>query len=424
MALFDKLLGRTWQKFQARADRYVADNELGLALQEYRSAESRFDGNDGERVTLDAAIIKVRGQLREEQLARAKQFVEANVIDRARSALDSAYDHCCTDAERAEVEDQRALVMAVEEGRVVDPSSSAVADGQLELHADDRLSILLGGLESEQSEHYHNLGDDFSGGWLALQEGQFERAIELLERARKETKDDPFVLTELGRAYLALDRNEEAVGVLEKADKAKGESIYIKLHRTQALWAVKDFATAEQVLQSAHDMDEDDHEVFRAIGEHALLSGDYEPGIEAIQLMLTSTPNDISLLRMLGQLNHAAGNLDAALACYEAVLSLRWDLDPETKELVFDPPAALAAASIYLDQGKRPERIIDLLHAMLSVTSGPSASQMYLGIARAHVMKKRFSDARGALSSALALLPEEDEEGRSEVHRRLLELDA
>lgn len=423
MAFFDKLLGRTWQKYQARADRFEADGESGLALQEYRSALSLFDGTDDERAVLDAAVGKVRNRLRDEQLTRAQTFIEAGVLDRARTSLDSAYDHSQTDAERAEVEDRRALVVAIEEGRVIDPSSTAVAEGELELHPDDRLRILLGGLDGEQAKHYRSLGKDFSKGWLALQEGEFDVAVEGLEKARDANKGDAFVLTELGRAYLAVDRNDEAVAVLEDADKAESESIYIKLHRVQALWALKDFDTAEQVLQEAHDLDEEDNRVFRAIGEHALLSGDYEPGIEAVQLMLEEAPNDVNLLRMLGQLNHAAGHLDVALGCYEAVLSIRWDLDPETKELIFDAPSALAAASIYLDQEKRPERIIDLLHAMLSITEGVSASQMYLGIARAHIMKKRTSDARIALSSALALLPEDDEEHRSEVHRRLQELE-
>ena len=74
MGLFGKLLKKkTWEHFQAKGDAQVERGEFGLALQEFRSADKRFDGSDEARAELDARIKKVRGELKDVQMGRFRQ---------------------------------------------------------------------------------------------------------------------------------------------------------------------------------------------------------------------------------------------------------------------------------------------------------------------------------------------------------------
>src|SRR5690606_866912 len=97
MGFFDKLLGRNWQKLVDKGDRYREQEELGLALQEYRAAQSRFDGTEDEAQGLAERISEVRKSLRQVQIERARTLLDAGQAERAASAIESAMGHCETD---------------------------------------------------------------------------------------------------------------------------------------------------------------------------------------------------------------------------------------------------------------------------------------------------------------------------------------
>ncbi|MDX9719759.1 MAG: tetratricopeptide repeat protein [Myxococcota bacterium] len=423
MGFLDKLLGRNWKTYMDKGSALQTRGENGLALQEFRVALSKFEGSEAEREELNAKIVAVSSILRGEHLARARDLQEAAQYEPARAALESALGLSTSDEEKAEIEKLRAALRRAEEGGHADPVRAAARlHGSAEQDGvDDAFSLHLAGMDSDQASHYEELGSAFKKGFVALRQGDFDAAIRHLEKAQQKHGKDAFVMAELGRAYLAKDRDEDAARQLSKADKAHDSSIYIKLLRVEALWALKRFDEAEQVLQAAHDLDPSEHKVFRAIGEHALRSGDFEPGIEAVELMLEEDPHNMGLLRMAGQLHQASGHLEQALGYFEAVLKQQWNLDPESHELVFDPVSALGAAQIYLELKKKPDRAIDLFHAMLSITDGLAAASMYSGIARAHLLKKRKKEARQALERALELLPENADEIRAQLQERMAE---
>lgn len=426
MGFFGKLLGRTWQKYQSRGDEHRTSGELGLALQEYRTAVAKFDGTDEEKTALEERISEVRKSLRVMQMKRAENLIEAGQAERASNAVESAMSHCETDDERTEVRKLARRLDDLEAEATRDEVAEAFEHAEstsAEMSERDEFNVLLGALDHAQARHYEELGSAFRKGWLSLQRGEFEQARDKFGSVLEEHPEDPWVHAELGRAHLALDDNERANELLAKADElADEQDIYIKLHRAQVLWAVEDFETAEEVLQVAHDLDQDDARVFRAIGEHALRSGDYEPGIQAVEIMLEDAATDVGLLRMLAQLHHAKGDQEQALEFYEQVQKLRWSIDQDSRELVFDPQSALAAAQIYLEQERKQDRAIDLLHAMLSVTTGESAAAVHSMMAEAYRQKGKEADARDALDKALRLLPEEHEK-RSELEEKLAALD-
>ncbi len=421
MGLLDKVLGRDWRTYFAKGEGWATEGEWGLALQEYRSALQRVK-DDEARAQVEAAIAKAQGVLFGEAREKAATLLAAGKGEVARQAIALAERHAVGEEALSEVEALKKQARALDEVEEMGVAP-LLDDAELPPGYDEWL-ILLGALEEEQAAHYESLGEAFRLGWMALHAGEVTEALAHLEAAAKTHADDGYVACEYGRALFAADKLSEAAEAMARADTLADDVIYIKLHRVEVLWALEDFATAEAVLQAAHDLDEEDRRVFRAIGEHALRSGDVDPGIEAVELMLEDAPNDIGLLRMAGALNQAKGNLEAALRYFEMVLKLRWQIDPETHELVFDPASALGAAQIYLAKERKLERAIDLFHAMLSVTRGEAAAMMHLGIAQAQRLKKRPDEERKSLEAALELMEASEEEKKAEIRARLTELTA
>lgn len=423
MGLFDKMLKRKWHHFRDRGYAHLEKGELGLACQELHEALSRFKGEDAEREEVETKLREAEAGVRERQIARAEEFLEHGAVDRARLALESALEYSHTEAEKQELTARIEACSQAPESQLAPTGLAAdvVIDAN-EMDEDHRIEVMLAALPEDDASRYRALGDAFVHGALALQEGRFEEALSAFREADKAHPDEPVVQMELGRVLHAQGEVDEALGYLRQASEGLAESIPAKLHLTRALWDAELFDEAEAALQEAHDMDEEDTTVFRAIGEHSLRTGEYEPGIEALKMILEDAPRDVAIHRMLGQLHQAKGDLEEALGCYETVNALRWNLDPETRELVFDPFCALQAAFIYIEQEERLNRAIDLLFAMLTVTEGASAANIHTGIAKAFTLKKKSKKAREHLEMALSLTPESESEQREDIEKRLSEL--
>ena len=415
MGFLGKLFKKDWRDIVKKGDKYLASGEKGLALQEYRSALKRLEEGSPDYNDIYEKVAEIAAELRQGHLQRAAQLSKAGEIERAYAAFESARAQSLSPESIEEVDELRAkLSAAVEEERKIPALHDESDEAGQEWNERDHFQVLLGGLPEAQAEEYEGYGDQFRRGWMALQAGDFDRAIELLEQA-KESRPAPFLLTELGRAYHGQNQAERALELMRAADQEAGDEIYIKLRLVEVLWTLERHDEAEEVLQAAHDLDEENTEVFRAIGEHALRSGDYDPGIEAVELMLEDEPNNIGLLRMLGQLFQAKGELPQALDAYERVNGLRWSFDPENNELVFDATSALGAAQILLELEKKPDRAVELLSAVASVTIGLSRAAILVAMARAHMLKKRRKEARELLGKARELILVEGKQGNEEA---------
>ena len=243
---------------------------------------------------------------------------------------------------------------------------------------------------------------------------------DLLTAARARDPNDPFIQTELARAELGLENAKEAAELLRAAAAARPKTVYIKLRLIEALWTLNDLNGAEAVLQEANTLEPDNSRIHVMIAEHSMRTKNYKSGIDAVNLLISRHPEDWSLIRLRGQLYHAAGQLNAAVADFEAVLKVRMHKNPNTGDLETDPISAAGAAGIYIEGKQRLDRAIDLLHSLLSVTqTTQDTTHIYLNIARAYELKKQPHLARETLQKALDHIPESERKLRAEVRRRL-----
>jgi|GEM_PF-3393631 len=388
MGILDKILGRGWEWYLARAEKSLRDEDFGEALHNVRKAESLLGEGAGseDKSRIESLRVRVMRATYDHALASAKAFLASKQnSEAARNAIDRALRHALTQEERdavsslveAQLQLSQPVDKVMEEVRVAHSGQANV------LTDSDKWSMYVTHLPFAKAHRYDELGDAFKAAWIALQEGGVDEAIAGLEAVLKAHPGNPDVMAELGRAYHGKGELAKAEKFLTKADHGRAD-VETKISRVQVLWAMQRFDIAEMVLQAAHDLAPEDSGVLAAIAQHGLLSKDYASGIDAIEVLIETHPEDVSVHRLGGRLYLESGDDDKALACFEAVNRLFWKVDPQTKKLTIDQNSAAAAAGLYVKRGENLERAAELLDAVRSLTEGETHVAICLQLAQVY----------------------------------------
>ncbi len=371
MGLFDLFKKKDFKFYLNKCEEALACEDFGDALMNVRKALEKAEGMD-EKETARDKEGEIKHLIYENALSQAKQYLRSGQADAAKNAIDRAARYVTNDDERDEL--NKLIENAdhwQEEEQVVEPHIEG-EEKVTGLDDDDKWNLYVTSLTFEKAEHCDRLGGEFKKALIDIQEQSFDDAIEKLEKlyhASPENEKDTYIMCELGQAYMGKKDFKKADAILEIADKTADE-VETKLLRVQILWALKKYDVAEDVLQSAHDLDPDNAQVLATIAQHGLISGDYQSGIDAVEVLLDTYPKDISVQRLAGRLYQENGDDDKALDCFETVNHLYWQVDPRTHKLSFDQNAAAAAAGIYFKRGEKLDRCVELLEAIRSNSDG------------------------------------------------------
>ncbi len=368
MGFFDKLLGRDSAWYLERSDKSVEDGNFGDAMHNIRKARELVQ-TDKEREDVDAKESALKTRIYKNAYEQAKKYLKGGQKEAAQNAIDRAARFVQTDEERDALNQLVDESHDQKEGEKIVEARVEGEEAVDSLNADDKWNLYVRSLPFAKAQRFDELGDDFKKAWIALQEGNFDEAVSGMKEVYQAHPEDALVMCEYGRAHFGKGDFAEADELLEKSD-CKEASIDTKLLRVEVLWAMKRYADAETVLQAAHDMDPENIQVLARIAQHGLISKDYESGIAAVEALLDSIPNDISVQRLAGRLYMESGDEERALECYETVNRLYWQVNPQTKKITFDQNSAAAAASIYFKRGERLERAVELLEAIRANSEG------------------------------------------------------
>jgi len=115
---------------------------------------------------------------------------------------------------------------------------------------DEYFDALCNGLPEPILREFHQYGISFKQGYLALNEGNFERAAQKLLQAMEENPEGDFIAIELATAYLNLERYQEARALTERFLKAHPDSPQGYQILCEVLWAVRELDTALELLDA------------------------------------------------------------------------------------------------------------------------------------------------------------------------------
>lgn len=161
---------------------------------------------------------------------------------------------------------------------------------------------------------------------VALEEGRPHDAIAALEPLVEEDDENVDALVCLGMAYVQAEMPEEAVRVLEQADKLVEQHCVVELFLGRALWALGKIDYAEDKIREAHRLDPSEPEVWLDLSRILYRKNEYREALEILQQALERFPNELELIGLYALTLYRLGDFTAATTEWAKVHRLNPDL--------------------------------------------------------------------------------------------------
>jgi len=164
-------------------------------------------------------------------------------------------------------------------------------------------------------------------GIIALQSGRHDVAADRMNRAIQNSPDNPICHSNLGAAYNALNRPDQAIACYQKAVELKPDFAEAYHNIGNALQEQGNFNEAILSYQKAVQLNPDDEKTYNNMGLAFQRQGKFDDAVSCYQKTLELEPDIPDTYINMGDALQYQGKFDEAIACYERALELSPD-DP------------------------------------------------------------------------------------------------
>lgn len=358
MGLLNIFSGKDPEIHEQKGDALVETNDFGKAIVEYERALDRLaktsPWDDGYRESLQAKIRNSKEDLAHQHQQTAESLLEAGhdydarqYIDLALeltedSELENALEQLLQNKEpNNTVEKEDDLPMAA-----IQESESDYEDEQAEEilqreDDDEYFGALVGTLPENVQDAYLSYGDAFKTGYLALNQGNFERAAENLTKAMDEHPDPAsYIPLELATALLNLGKHDEARRLLESFLNHHKDALPAYQLLCEIFWETKAFDRVEALLAALP------HELAESVagsllrGETFFQAEKFGEAKSFYREFLKNHGWNESIARALAKTHEALGEMANARNLYSEIMaqcqSCNARLDPYIKQKFAD----------------------------------------------------------------------------------------
>jgi len=369
MGLFNFLKPKSFEDIEAKADRLVQSNDLGLAKLEYEKALERLLSTSvaaasGHQDRIEEKIESTRDTLAQQHLDMARDLVAANcpteaaeLLRLARELSHSTHLHQDIDVLEKRIEsenhvfDQKAFITASADPETVHPEDE-----------DGYFHILLSTMPEEVQADYRALGELFQRGYLALNRGEFALAAALLSQVVNEHGEQiTYAHLELASAQLNAGQTDAAVDLLQAFIEAYPQSVQAYESLCEIYWERGDTDRADRLLQACPDALKLSVPILGLMGETLYRSGKFPEAIDfyikSIEYLGWQEPIAIALAGT----HEAAGQLDEALEVYREI-----DNNCKSCHQRLDPHVRHRYAELLYARGERSGELLDNYFALCS----------------------------------------------------------
>ena len=186
---------------------------------------------------------------------------------------------------------------------------------------DEYFAALCSGLPEPVLREFHRYGISFRQGYLALNEGNFERAAQKLQQAMEENPEGGFIAIELATAYLNLERYQEARALAERFLRAHPDSPQGYQIICEVLWAVREFDTALELLDACPPILSESILILLLRGETLLKARRFEEAERLFEREMNSQGWQTDIARSLAIAYEAQGKNAEAREIFGALLA-------------------------------------------------------------------------------------------------------
>lgn len=255
-------------------------------------------------------------------------------------------------------------------------------------HDDEYFSILCSTLPDEIQDAYHGFGPAFREGYVALNSGDFETAVDLLTDAMEQDADPHGLIPpELATALVNLGRYETARRIMEPFVRQYPESIRAYQILCDIYWEQQAYELAAALLAACPTSLQPSIQIQVLIGETLYLKGDYHAAIRLFSAWLGVHEYNEIMARSLAKTLEAAGETQKARDLYARIIQGCAACGSRT-----DPFIRRRYAELCYQTGDRSKKLLDLFLS-LSQEDPDNKKEYYL---RLQQIYEKMGDAREA----------------------------
>jgi tetratricopeptide (TPR) repeat protein len=254
---------------------------------------------------------------------------------------------------------------------------------------DETFGALVGTLPDDVQTAYWGYGKAFKTGYLALNQGEFERAAEDLKTAMEEHPDPAsYIPLELATVYLNLGKHEKARRLLEPFLEHHPDALPAYQLLCEIFWETKAFDRAQDLLASLPPGLEESVAGYLLRGETLFQAGKYGAAKSFYREFLKTYDWNESIARALAKSHEAMGEMANARNIYSEIMaqcrSCHARIDPYIKQKFAD----LSFAS-----GLNTTTVLEI-YLSLAREVPQNAVEYYQKISRIYSTKGNHEEAR------------------------------
>ncbi len=330
MGLLSLFTGKPPEEMEADADSYFASGEYGAAKVEYERALDKAEKKSPEKEPLirrlREKVSSASRSLALSHVSEAAELAESECFQQAEDLLGLALELAGGGREDAEVKKKAEDLRRQIRGMRHDESSvdqEAPEDQQGDEHGgEDYFHALLSTLPQDIRTAYEGYGSDFREGYILLNQGYFERAVQKFREAvRRNPAPDSLVPLELATAHMHLSQFDEARSTMESYVRNNPESLRGIQLLCDIYWETGDYQAAEDLLSDSPQALKETQGLRMLLGETFYLAGRYEDARDVF-LECSRMPEGGEMAdRALAKTYEALGEVDSAVKIYGRILN-------------------------------------------------------------------------------------------------------
>ncbi len=184
------------------------------------------------------------------------------------------------------------------------------------------LHVLVSALPEEIQEAYLGYGDAFTAGYIALNHGDFGRAVKELTRALEaHASENTWIPIELATAYIHMNDPARAREILEDFLHSNPEEIRAYQLLCEIFWEAGNTADARNLLAGAPNDVQTTRPMLMLLGETLFQAGQYDQAEKVFAKCLEIHGKDEFVNRGLAKTYEAKGQIEKARDLYADILN-------------------------------------------------------------------------------------------------------
>lgn len=375
MGLLRMFAGKSPEAHEEKGDAYARQGIFGDARIEFEKALHKIETHFPEKTHLVDRITEKFNSAGEslagEHMENAHAMARAGDVDQAEELYELALGLAMHGRTRRKIEQELSRLagspIQTEAGTPPETESPApggapeediaFAEGEVE----EMFSVLCNALPRQVAEAYQNYGDSFARGYVALNQGDFHRAVSELTGAMAENQGRTTLIPlELATAYLHTEEHARGRELLESYIEENPSEIRAYQLLCEIYWEAGELSRAGDLLASAPEEIRHSPSMLMLTGETRFQAGDLKGANEAFQEYADTHGSDEIVIRALAKTAEAAGQIEHARELYAQLMN-----QCTACNTAIDPFIKRRFAELSYESGETSGKLLDLFFSLV-----------------------------------------------------------